>query len=56
MKDMKNVNKPIKQEEGFNYGALGIVGAGLTICGNILYPVATATIIGAIIIIPSGIF
>ena len=47
MKDMKNVNKPIKQEEGFNYGALGIVGAGLTVCGNILYPVATATIMGA---------
>ena len=55
MMDMKNVNKPIKQESKtllgkineIDYGKLGIATTGLAICGNILYPVATATIIGA---------
>ena len=63
MLDNKNVNKPIHQESKtllgkmgeLDFGALGIGISGLTVYGCYLYPVATATVIGALPYIGIGI-
>ena len=56
MLDNKKINKPIHQESKtllgkiseIEYGKLGVAISGLTIFGCQFYPVATATIIGAL--------